>query len=360
MFGGRAEAFFEDPVFAPSVTIDAVCNDQTGEVEWTATADNSGSNVAATVVISIDGVDESPTTVNEDATETYNGTTTTGVTVTITMTNTDFPNDTATDSASFTESCEAFNPVVTVDVVCSLATGDVTWTASANNGTSTVAGSVVITVGDTAQDAVEVAAGSSDDSFSGDTSADVTVTITMSNTDFPDDSATASDIHEGDCIPVFEPTVTVDVTCTESNGTVNWVATVANSTSTVDGTIVVSGTDDVAIENSTVGAYGSWNNSGGTEVGETITVTASAEGFDDVSASDLYEGTCDPPATTTTATTTTTTTTTVAPPETFPATGVDETRTLESLNTAMLSIGFGALVGGVALFARRRIEGGQK
>ena len=35
---------------------------------------------------------------------------------------------------------------MTIDVVCSLTTGDVTWTASANNSTSTVAGSVVITV----------------------------------------------------------------------------------------------------------------------------------------------------------------------------------------------------------------------
>ena len=40
---------------------------------------------------------------------------------------------------------------------------------------------------------------------------DVTVAITMSNTDFPDDTATGSDVHTGDCIPVFEPTVTFDM-----------------------------------------------------------------------------------------------------------------------------------------------------
>jgi hypothetical protein len=218
-------------------------------------------------------------------------------------------------------------------------------------------GSVVITVGDTAQDAVEVAAGSSE-SYTGSTSSDVTVTITMSNTGFPDDTVTASDVNTGDCTPVFQPTVTVDVTCTESSGTVNWTATISNSSSTVNGTIVVSGAEGTTIQNSTVSASGSRNLSGTTEAGVTITVTASAEGFDDVSASDIYEGTCDPPATTTT--TTSTTTTTVAPPSTFPATGVDEAQTQGSMNIALLSVGFGALIGGVAMIARRRATGGQK
>jgi len=156
---------------------------------------------------------------------------------------------------------------------------------------------------------------------------------------------------------VFEPTITVDVTCTESSGTVNWTATVSNSSSTVDGTIVVSGAEGTTIQNSTVSASGSRNLSGTTEAGVTITVTASAEGFDDVSASGIYEGTCDPPATTTT---TTTTTTTVAPPSTFPATGVDQAQTQGSMNIALLSVGFGALIGGVAMIARRRSNGGQK
>ena len=353
-FAGNVGAFFEEPVFAPSVTISAVCNEETGKVEWTATADNSGSNVTAQVVITVDGVDGSPTEVAEEGSQTFTGTTTTGITITITMSNEDFPNGTKTASETFDESCEAFNPVVTIDVVCSLATGDVTWTATANNSTSTVTGSVVITVGDTAQDAVEVAAGSSE-TDTGSTSSDVTVTITMSNTGFPDDTATASDVHTGDCTPVFEPTITVDVTCTESSGTVNWTATASNSSSTVDGTIVVSGAEGTTIQNSTVSASGSRNLSGTTEAGVTIMVTASAEGFDDVSASGIYEGTCDPPATTTT-----TTTTTVAPPSTFPATGVDQAQTQGSMNIALLSVGFGALIGGVAMIARRRSNGGQK
>ena len=356
-FAGNVHGFDADPVFDPTVSITSSCNPETGQVEWTATVDNSGSfDRPATVVITVGDEEQPAQTVMDMESETFTGTTTTGVTVTIEVSNTNETNGTVTETTSYSESCEAFNPVVTIDVVCSLTTGDVTWTASANNSTSTVAGSVVITVGDTAQDAVEVAAGSSE-SFSGSTSSDVTVTITMSNTDFPDDTATGSDVHTGDCIPVFEPTVTVDVTCTESSGTVNWTATVSNSASTVDGTIVVSGADDVAIQNSTVSASGSRNLSGTTEAGVTITVTASAEGFDDVSASDIYEGTCDPPATTTT---TTTTTTTVAPPSTFPATGVNEAQTQGSMNLAVLSVGFGALIGGVAMIARRRSTGGQK
>jgi len=356
-FAGNVHGFDADPVFDPSVSITSTCNAETGQVEWTATVDNSGSfDRPATVVITVGDEDQPTETVMDMESETFTGTTTTGVTITIVVSNTNETNGTVTESTSYSESCEAFNPAVTIDVVCSLTTGDVTWTATANNSTSTVTGSVVITVGDTAQDAVEVAAGSSE-TYTGSTSSDVTVTITMSNTGFPDDTATASDVHTGDCTPVFEPTITVDVTCTESSGTVNWTATVSNSSSTVDGTIVVSGAEGTTIQNSTVSASGSRNLSGTTEAGVTITVTASAEGFDDVSASGIYEGTCDPPATTTT---TTTTTTTVAPPSTFPATGVDQAQTQGSMNIALLSVGFGALIGGVAMIARRRSNGGQK
>ena len=291
-FAGNVHGFNAGEVWNPSVEIDSTCNAETGQVEWTATVDNSLSfNRPATVVITVGDEAQDAQTVMDMESETFTGTTTTGVTVTIVVSNSSEGTETYTETTSYSESCEAFNPVVTIDVVCSLTTGDVSWTASANNSSSTIAGSVVITVGDTAQDAVEVISGASE-SFSGSTSSDVTVTITMSNTDFPDDTATASDIHEGGCTPVFEPTITVDVTCTESSGTVNWAATISNSASTVDGTIVVSGAEGTTIQNSSVSASGSRNLSGTTEAGVTITVTASADGFDDVSASDIYEGTC--------------------------------------------------------------------
>ncbi|NBS30481.1 MAG: hypothetical protein EBS76_08205, partial [Actinobacteria bacterium] len=133
-----AGAFDADPVFEPSVSITSTCNAETGQVEWTATVDNSGSfDRPANVVITIGDEERPAETVMDMESETFTGITTTGVTVTIVVSNTNEPDGTITETTSYSETCEAFNPAVTIDVVCSLTTGDVTWTATANNSTST-------------------------------------------------------------------------------------------------------------------------------------------------------------------------------------------------------------------------------
>ena len=134
-FAGNVHGFDADPVFDPTVSITSTCNFETGQVEWTATVDNLGRLTDQQLSSSLLAMRSSPLkqswTWNRRRSRARQRprTVTIGVELLKQMERLQI--------ASYSESCEAFNPVVTIDV-CSLTTGDVTWTASCTSS-STVA-----------------------------------------------------------------------------------------------------------------------------------------------------------------------------------------------------------------------------